>query len=209
MNISIREIFAKSWGLTKQNFGFLAVTFLALTVLQMAIGGDRGVSASLINFILGTCSLIVWTRVPLDIIDGKKPTIEAIGAEFKKFLHYLGAFFILQVALFVGFILLIIPGIYLAVTYGWFSYMIGDKQSGIVDSFKQSARLVNGSRWQVLKFLLAIIGLNIVGLLALVVGLLVTVPMSMVASALVYRTLALRAGATGVPAAIPPSVNPA
>jgi uncharacterized membrane protein len=146
-----------------------------------------------LNVLLGACILVAWTRVSLDITSDKNPSVDAIRAEFKNFLTYLFTFFVFQLALIVGFMLLIIPGIYVAVTYNWFAYLIAEKHYGAKESLKQSARLVDGARWQILKFFFAIVGLNILGLLALVVGLFVTVPMSMIAGALIYRALALRA----------------
>ena len=144
-------------------------------------------------------------RSSLDIVDGKNPSIDAISAEFKNFVNYLIAYFLFQVAFVVGFVLLIIPGIYVAVTYNWFAYFISEKHYGVQESFRQSKLLSEGSRWQILKFFLATIGLNILGLLALVVGLFVTVPMTMIACVLVYRKLLLRSASSAVPAPVAPA----
>lgn len=193
MHISINEIFGKSWEHTKKHFGFLALLFLVTAIVQGAVSGMRGGGEFLLNLLLGTCTLIAWTRVSLDITAGKEPSIDAIGVEFKNFLVYLAAFFIFQLALVVGFVLLIIPAIYVAATYNWFAYLIAEKHYGVAESLKQSAALADGSRWQIVKLFFALLGLNILGLLALVVGLFVTVPMSMIAGALIYRALALHA----------------
>lgn len=202
MHISIREIFGKSWELTKKHFGFLALLFLVTAVVQGSISGMNGGGEFLLNLLLGTCILIAWTRVSLDVTSGKEPSIDSIGVEFKNYLVYLAASFVFQLALVIGFILLIIPGIYIAVTYNWFAYLIAEKHYGVMESLKQSAVLADGARWQIMKFFLAILGLNILGLLALVVGLFVTVPMSMIAGALVYRSLALRTTAKAATPAI-------
>jgi len=213
MHISIKEVFGKCWGLTKPNIGFLALLFLVFVVIQMVIGDGKGGISFLLNLLLGTCSILAWTRVSLDVVDGKKPSVDAISAEFKHFLTYLGSSVIFQVALVVGLVLLIVPGLYVLVTYCWAPYLISEKKQGVVDSLKQSKVLAQGVRWQILKLILAIIGLNILGLLALIVGLFVTVPMSMIASALVYRALVTRG--TVAPSSVvatpssPPPAQPA
>lgn len=210
MHISIKEIFGKSWELTKKHLGFLALLLLVTAIAQGSISGMHGGGEFLLNLLLGTCVLIAWTRVSLDITSGKEPSIDAMGPEFKNFLIYLATSFIFQLALVVGFVLLIIPGIYVAVTYNWFTYLIAEKHYGVQESLKQSARLADGARWQILKFFFAILGLNILGLLALVVGLLVTIPMSMIASTLVYRALVQYRSTetTPAPAAPAPTAQP-
>lgn len=64
----------------------------------------------------------------------------------------------------------------------------------IVESLRQSTTLTHGVKWRLVLLVLALAGLNILGLLALVVGLLVTVPMSMFAFAHVYLKLKARHG---------------
>jgi uncharacterized membrane protein len=59
---------------------------------------------------------------------------------------------------------------------------------------KESWRITNGNKWQLFLFGLVLIGLNLVGLLALVVGLLVTAPITWLAATHAYRTLASQAG---------------
>lgn len=203
----MREIFGKSWELTKKHLWFLVLLFLVTAIIQGVTNEMDSVAGLLLNMLLGACVFVAWTRVSLDIISGKEPSIDAIGGEFNNFLTYLFAYVVFQVAFVVGLILLIIPGIYVAVTYGWFGYLIAEKHYGVQESLKQSAKLVEGTRWQILKFLFAIVGLNIVGLLALVIGLFVTIPMSMVACALVYRALVLHTSPAVTPV-IPASVPP-
>lgn len=201
MHISITEIFGKSWELTKKHLGFLVLLFLVSAIIQGIINDTHGGVGFLLNVLLGTCILVAWTRVSLDIVSGLDPSIDAISVEFKNFLSYLIAFFVFQLALIVGFVFLIIPGLYVAVTYNWFAYLIAEKHYGVQESLKHSAALADGARWQLLKFFFAVLLLNILGFLALIIGLFVTIPMSMIAGALVYRALLLRAGTESAPLA--------
>jgi len=89
----------------------------------------------------------------------------------------------------IGLILLIIPGIYIAFTYIFATYVIANEDGGIGEAFVKSGEMTKGSRWSifVLGFCLGI--LNIVGALCLVVGLAITIPLSWVAMAYAYRQL--------------------
>lgn len=204
MHISIKEVFGKSWELTKKHLWFLLVLFLVTAIVQGVTGEAEGLTGFVLNLLAGACVLVAWTRVTLDITFGKEPTVDAISKEFDHFLTYLATFFVFQIALLVGFVLLIIPGVYVLVTYNWFPYLIAEKHNGVEEAFKQSALLADGARWQILKFFFALLGLNILGLLALVIGLFVTIPMSMIASAIVYRALVARREHAQSPAPVAP-----
>jgi uncharacterized membrane protein len=91
-----------------------------------------------------------------------------------------------------GLILLIVPGIYLGLKYQFFSYLIVDKELGVLDSLKESSQITQGVKWQLFGFSLALIGINILGALAFGIGLLVTIPLTVVAHVFVYRKLSTR-----------------
>jgi uncharacterized membrane protein len=85
-------------------------------------------------------------------------------------------------------VLLIIPGIYLALRYGMVRFAVIDGAS-VTDSLRKSAELTQGVKWHLLWFILSIIAINIVGAILFLVPLLVTVPVTMIAYAHVYQKL--------------------
>jgi hypothetical protein len=85
--------------------------------------------------------------------------------------------------------LLCIPGVYLMVRYQFYKYFLVDKQMDIVNSFKQSAKITSGHRWQLFRFAIVISGINFLGFIAFVIGLFITLPLSMLAIVYVYRKL--------------------
>jgi uncharacterized membrane protein len=89
----------------------------------------------------------------------------------------------------VGFILLVVPGIYLALRLQFYSFYVVDKNAGITDSLKMSWEATKGNTLNIFLFVLILIALNILGAIALLVGLLVTIPVSFIAVALLYRKL--------------------
>ncbi len=104
------------------------------------------------------------------------------------------------VIVLVGLILLIVPGIIWALRFMFASYIVMDKGMNAQGALKESWRMTKGSTWKLLGLVLVIAGLNIVGALCLIVGLLVSIPVSSLAFIRAYRTLQKKAGDTPVAA---------
>ncbi len=119
-----------------------------------------------------------------------------------RFWEYLAATLLAGAAVVVGLILLIIPGVMLALMLMFVSYVVIDRGFGPIESLKESRRITRGYKWKLLGFALALIGINILGLLCLVVGLLVSVPVSSLAIVHAYRILSSRADAPAPVAAV-------
>jgi uncharacterized membrane protein len=111
------------------------------------------------------------------------------------FWRFLGAELLTALIIFVGFLLLIVPGIIASVGLGFAPYFVIDRGTGPTDSLKQSWDITKGYKWQLFLFGLALIGLNLLGLIALVVGLLVTIPVTWLAITHAYRTLSAQSRA--------------
>lgn len=88
-----------------------------------------------------------------------------------------------------GLLLLIIPGIIAGIMFGFSLYLVIDKERGVKAALKESAALTKGNRWKMFGLGMAILGINILGALALLVGLLVSLPVSTLAVIHAYRKL--------------------
>lgn len=88
-----------------------------------------------------------------------------------------------------GVILLVVPGIYLALKYQFTIQLIIDKNLGVMAAMKESARITNGNKMAILVFDLQCFGIVILGALAPGVGLLVALPTVELATIKVYRSL--------------------
>jgi uncharacterized membrane protein len=77
----------------------------------------------------------------------------------------------------------------LAIKFRFYRYFIIDQRLGPIEALKRSYEITAGSEWELFLFYLLIIGVNLLGALACGIGLLATVPASMVAEAFVYRKL--------------------
>lgn len=100
---------------------------------------------------------------------------------------------VVGVLIVIGLIFLIVPGFILAIRYFFVQYLVMDRNMGVSEAMAESARITRGHRWKLFVFLLAIVGVNILGVLCLVVGLFVSIPVTLMAVAHAYRTLEHRA----------------
>jgi uncharacterized membrane protein len=110
--------------------------------------------------------------------------------------RYLGTYLLVLLIVIAGFVLLVIPGIIASLGLAFATYLVIDRGMQPVASIKESWRITTGNKWRVFLLGLALTGVNIVGALALVVGLLVSVPVTLLAVVHAYRFLLAKAGPT-------------
>jgi len=108
----------------------------------------------------------------------------------RSFWSFLAAAILVGLAVVFGLILFIIPGVILMLMFAFVKFLVIDRDLGPIEAMKESAHITHGHRFELLLLFLAIIGLNVFGAILLIVGLLVTIPVSMLSLAYTYRTLA-------------------
>jgi len=108
--------------------------------------------------------------------------------------RFLGAEILAGIIIFVGFLLFVIPGIIASLGLCFVPYVVIDRGAGPIDALKESWRITKGHKWRLFLLGLALVGINLLGLLALVVGILVSIPVSWLAITHAYRTLESGAG---------------
>ena len=112
----------------------------------------------------------------------------------QKFWSFLGTSILVSIVVVLGMILLIVPGVIFALMFMFATMIVIDRGLGPIVSMKESKRITTGYKWKLLGLALVLTLLNLAGLLALVVGLLVTVPVTVLAFTRAYRELSARAG---------------
>lgn len=148
-----------------------------------------GLVWSLISLALYFVISLGLTKIFLDLYDGKPLNLSNFYSLYPLAPRYAGASILYGLIVLGGYILLIIPGIIWSIKFSFYSYLIVDKNVGLMDSLKKSSVLTQGVKMNLFLFGFMIILLNILGLLALGVGLLVTIPTTIMASVYVYRKL--------------------
>ncbi len=196
---STKEALAFGWKTTKENFWFLVGLMLLVFVISLIpdmlikildVKDSAGSSLlNIIGWILGGFLQLGTLKILLEFVDGKKPSYSLLWSQSHLLLRYLAASVLVGVAVMIGMVLLIVPGIIIALMFMLYSYFIVDKGAGVTQSIKMSMKATAGHRWQLFGFALLCLLLNFVGALLLGVGLLVAIPTTMLASTYIYRKL--------------------
>ena len=192
------------WNTLKKNFGFflgvlaIVVAINILFGLVMASFSEEApkalvIAVSVISWILDLLIGMGVIKITLKFCDQEPATYRDLFSAYRLLLNYLVGSIVYGIMVAIGFVFLIIPGIYLAVKYQFYEYLIVDKGMGPIEAIKRSGVLTEGVTRNLVLFWLALVGINILGMIALGVGLIATVPVSWLANAYVYRRLQLQA----------------
>ncbi len=199
------------WQKTKEHFWFLLLVMAGSTVISgilksMSHGnGDMGF-AGVISFLFQVVVSVGTIAIALKIVRGKEFGFSDFRVSFEVFWKYIVTSILLGLLVGAGMILLIIPGIYFAIRYGLATYLVVDKHLGPLEAMKRSALITGGNKWKLFEFLLIVIGVNILGALALLVGLVVSIPTTFIAGVWVYNELLKKSemdGGESAPVSVP------
>ncbi|MBE6300897.1 MAG: hypothetical protein E7085_03440 [Parabacteroides distasonis] len=195
---SISEVFKTSWKLTKSQIWVLAGLLIGFTILSSIISlfGTPAESStigaltvSLISLIISSLFMLGYYKNIFQTIDGEEPQFSAYGQESRKVFTYLIANIIYACIVTLGIVLLIIPGIYLAVRLQFYTALIVEENAGIIDSLKRSWTLTEGLTWPLFLILLTSIGIAIIGCILFFVGLFIAIPLTYMMQCYVFRKL--------------------
>jgi hypothetical protein len=194
---SVGECVSYGWRAYWKNVGPLLLITLVIIVIDVVISaigqatGNNVVAAlfSLIGWIVGLLLAFGLIRATIAVTKGQKPEV-AMLFETDGFGPYILASILFGIAVAIGLVLCIIPGIIFAVVYHFYGYVIVENPStGAIDSLKKAADITRGHRWELFGLFIVLILINIVGLIACLVGVLFTAGISAVAVAYAYRSL--------------------
>jgi hypothetical protein len=196
---SINALFSEAWELFKKRPVFLILFVVLFSVLGNISSGvnDKNTDASVfsltISLISGVLSVIVgagFTKSMIRYARGDYHQIQIFDLfsvlSMKTLLHYFIFSLVLSIATVIGFIFFIVPGIYILTTYGFGTFLIIDKNISFSDAARLSAVMTKGIKMQIFLLALGSFGLMLLGMLALVVGIFVALPVIFLASTLLY-----------------------
>lgn len=201
------------WDVWRNNIGFFIKVLLIVLLVQVVSGlvsvheeNKTSLLMVFVNIFYNVVGIIIsmgFVKISLGFCDGKKPEIGDLFNVYPLFFIFLLGSIFYGLIVLGGFLLLIIPGIILGIQFQFFSYFIIDQKAGPIEALKKSARLTRGVKFELFIFNMMVLGINLLGIFALFVGVLITMPVTMVASAFVYRKLLETAQPQGSPEALP------
>ncbi|HXG79813.1 MAG TPA: hypothetical protein VNJ31_10815 [Methyloceanibacter sp.] len=185
----------RPWFFVGTAFIILALSLLidALTsrIDALITGSAEEPSAAgfVINIGLGTLLSMGTTAFYLAAHDNPAGAQLSLLWHPQPFWKYLGASILLTLAVLVGFVLLIVPGIIFGLMFMFAPFIVIEREAGPVDAMSESNRITRGHKWPLFGFMLLLVLINLLGLFALGVGLLVSIPVSTLAFVHAYRVL--------------------
>lgn len=197
----------QGWDIFKKHIWFLIGIAVVMFIVQLLPGfliGLAGISeesgaAGLINlagFVLNMIVAMGWIYIMIRLIRGQETKLNDLFAKASVFFKYLFGTILYGLIVIVGLILLIVPGIIWGIKFMFTPYLIVDKEVGPMEALKMSSRMTNGLKWELFGLMIVIGIINLLGLLALGIGLLITVPVTSLAYVSAYDRLVSKSGKT-------------
>ncbi|MCC6127077.1 MAG: DUF975 family protein [Pirellulales bacterium] len=194
--IDLGDVMGRAWTIFKQEWGMclgvLVVAFLCQFGAGMVIGLFTNVIAAMtrnrdIVALFSVFSNIasqlfsVWigigqARILLKIARGQQTSMGELFSGGPYFLGVLGASILFGLMVCVGILLLIVPGIIVALMFSQFYYLIIDRNMGIMDSLNTAKELSNGNKMTLFMIQLVCMGITIVACIPCFLGLVVAIP---------------------------------
>ncbi len=198
-DFSVEEALQYGWNIMKANIWF----FVGVLVVAWALAGVPHIIASILQKessglafffrVIGWVADIIISigliSIALKFLDNQEPKFEDLFSFRPYFWKYLGASILTGLIVWVGFVLLIVPGIYWALKFQFFGYFVVEQGRDPVESMRMSSRITQTVKWKLLGFGVVLAIINVVGAICLFVGLFVTIPVTLLAYASVYRRL--------------------
>lgn len=188
----------EAWELFKKNLNIILIVigvYFVYYLAQYGVGYVLGnsVMASIISLVFLIIFLVIQLgtyNLMLRVVDGHKADIKDLYTYpnvTMKIVRNIVAGILVGLAVVGGLILFIIPGIYIGIRLMFFTYYIVDKDNGVMDSIKSSWNLTRNGVINL--FLLSILFLivNFIGALFFGIGLAITMPLTFLATAVLYR----------------------
>ncbi len=165
--------------------GFTLILFLITAVLStLDIIGSLALTAVMAPFYAG------YVIVTLKKIQGEPFLFGDFFQGFNYFLPLVLAGLLTGLLVSIGMVLLVLPGIYLAVGYMFTTPLIVDYRMDFWQAMETSRKIVTKNWFSLFVFGLLLALINLLGVLAFGIGLLVTVPLSACACVMAYRDIA-------------------
>jgi uncharacterized membrane protein len=210
-SFSIEQSLRFGWKTVKENLIFFILVLLAvfcINVIPSAIREAVKEQYRLLAFLISISSFIIQVILSMGLVnislrfcDGKRVEFSNLFDPVNKTLTAIVSQIVYGFIVVIGIILLIVPGIIWGIKYQFYLYAIVDRDDDPFGALKSSAAITQGHKGELFLFGLTLLGINILGLCAFIIGIVITIPVSVMAVAYAYRVLSGTQPASGEAAA--------
>lgn len=199
--IVISEIFKEAWKGLKAEFWLLVGLMIGYVLIMMSLGlfipdlkEDISISAIAVmtlSFVFSIIFSLGYIKNLFQTLDKEEPQFSSYGRQSLKFFHFLAAYILYVIMISIGFALFVIPGFYLALRLQFFVASMVDENTGIIGSLKRSWEITKRQTFSLFLLMLVMTGLCIIGIIALGVGVFITLPLISLMYGCAFRKLTL------------------
>lgn len=191
--VKIGDYIQRGWGIMQQNLGgFIGFTVILVlismipAVLPAVLGERLGPLASLAVNIISPVLMAGFLIVAFKILKQQATSFNDFFQGFNNFLPIFLTSLLVGIFVFLGFLVLILPGIFLAVAYAFSIPFVVGRRFDFWEAMESSRKVISKNWFSMFGFLFVLFLLNLVGALLLGVGLLFTIPLSYCAIAVAF-----------------------
>jgi phage FluMu protein Com/uncharacterized membrane protein len=205
--IDIGDVFGRTWKIYKANMGkVIGVVVLAMLItyvfsigINLLIGGVKpaGRAGSVLGFVVSSVLNQFFGAfigggeifVLLKIARGEEAAVGELFTGGRWLLPLFMGGLLVSLMCFVGFLLVIVPGIIVALMYSQFYFLVVDRGLGIMDALRMSNEITRGNKMTLFAIWVLLILLMIPGILTCGVGMIFILPYMMLLATVAYLTM--------------------
>ncbi|HPM77740.1 MAG TPA: hypothetical protein PK961_11650 [bacterium] len=182
------ELIKRGWGVFFSDSAVF-INFLVYFLILM------GASAVPMGSLIVTGPLLAGLSYQyLKIVRREKVELNGLFDGFKLFGITLAAYLLFTVIMFGGILLCLVGAIVFSIWYIFLWYILVDGERDIWQCFVKSKSLVEGFGWEIFLFMVIVGLFNMLGVLACLIGVFITAPISMLATAMLYDLMCAHKG---------------
>lgn len=189
------------WDVLSRRWVALVVWTVVLAVPHLMIFGANVIFAivtkdqhaplimKLVSVVVHIVTYLLHIRVTLLCMDDEPAAIGDVFSAFKCIIPFAIAGFLFYVGVTVGLMALVVPGIYVGLSMGLYSFIIVDQQLGPIAALKRSLKITRGHLLQLLLFYFVLCMVVFGGMICFMIGVIPASIVSTLALGRVYRQL--------------------
>ncbi len=171
---------------------------IAAAIYSLIVGGLGALTDNSIFIAIVGELIYAWITLPvamglfaisLDRVAGGEVSNDRLFLFFPQATRLLVTTVLMTLLIFVGYVLLVIPGLYLSVAYLFVLPLLVQRELGMLDALEVSRKAITHRWFTVLGILLVLALINVIGAIPLGIGLIWTIPWTMLAMGVMYQRI--------------------
>ncbi|MDX1672779.1 MAG: hypothetical protein R3211_10590 [Balneolaceae bacterium] len=199
-NIELFTLYTFAVGRYRKYFSFvlgIAMTYYVLGILPqvyflLRAPVDPTLRSQLLSVALSLFQMLLsigFIKIMLKLVDDRDTGVTDLFNNLSLLLSYLVASFLYSLIVIAGLFLLIVPGIIAAVRLQFFPYYIIERDANAFQALQNSYVSTRNLTFELFLFGLTVLILNVAGVMVFGIGLVLSYPVTTMATAVIYRGL--------------------